>query len=58
MLYRVIVEERLARDVQVEANDANEAYEIVRGMYRNGDIVLDDSDFTGETEFIEQGKVD
>ena len=55
MLYTICVEERFAREVQVEANDANEAYEMVKESYRNGEIILDDSDDTGDVAFIELG---
>ena len=47
--YSIEVMEILSRIVDVEAVDENDAIERVRQMYRNCQIVLDDSDYK-ETE--------
>ena len=47
--YSIEVMEVLSRIVDVEAVDENDAIERVRQMYRNCQIVLDDSDYK-ETE--------
>ena len=43
--YSIEVLETLSRIVEVEANDEEEAIELVRQMYRKCEIVLDDSDY-------------
>ncbi len=43
--YSIEVMEVLSRIVEVEATDEDEATEKVRQMYRNCEIVLDDSDY-------------
>lgn len=43
--YSIEVLEVLSRIVEVEANDKEDAIEIVRQMYRKCKIVLDDSDY-------------
>ena len=43
--YSIEVLEVLSRIVEVEANDKEDAIEIVRQMYRKCHIVLDDSDY-------------
>lgn len=43
--YSIEVLEVLSRIVEVEANDKEDAIEIVRQMYRKCQIVLDDSDY-------------
>ena len=48
MKYSVAIEEILRREVAVEAEDAEEAEEIVEALYRNEGIVLDAGDFIGE----------
>ena len=50
MKYSIEVTEVLSRLVEVEAVDEGEAIERVRQMYRECEIVLDDSDYM-ETEF-------
>lgn len=47
MKYRVTVIETLCRDVEVEAEDIDEAREIVEGMYNKSEIVLTADDFRG-----------
>ncbi len=48
--FTVEITETLQRQVEVEAEDAFEAEDIVRGMYRNEEIVLDSDDYF-DTEF-------
>jgi hypothetical protein len=43
--YSIEVLELLSRIVEVEANDKEDAIEIVRQMYRKCQVVLDDSDY-------------
>lgn len=50
MKFPIEVKETLRRIVSVEADSYDEALEKVEVMYRNGDIILDDSDFEGEPE--------
>lgn len=47
--FRIEVTEVLSRIVETEAENENEAVEMVRQMYRNCDLVLDASDYI-ETE--------
>jgi len=47
--YRIEVTEVLSRIVETEAENEDNAVEMVRQMYRNCDIVLDASDYI-ETE--------
>ena len=47
--YRIEVREVLSRIVETEAENEDEAVEMVRQMYRNYEIVLDASDYI-ETE--------
>ena len=47
--YKVLVEEKLSREVEVEAESEEEAEELVKKQYRNQDIVLDSEDFAYET---------
>ena len=47
--YRIEVTEYLSRIVETEAENENDAVEMVRQMYRNCDLVLDSSDYV-ETE--------
>lgn len=49
--YIVEVSEVLQRMVVVEAENANDAQNIVRLAYRDEHIVLDSNDFIGEAEF-------
>lgn len=50
MKYTVNVKEILSRDVEVEAESAEEAESIVEDMYQNQEIILDYEDFIGEPE--------
>ena len=47
--YRIEVTEVLSRIVETEAENEDEAVEMVRQMYRNCELVLDASDYV-ETE--------
>lgn len=51
--YKVNVEELLSRVVEVEAKDDEEAEEIVRNMYKTGEIVLDAEDFQSVEYFVQ-----
>lgn len=51
--HTISVIETLRRDVQVRANDAEEAKEFVEQKYRDENIILDSSDFVG-VEFLDQ----
>ena len=48
MKYTVVIEEILRKEVSVEAEDAEEAEEIIEALYRKGEIVLGAGDFIGE----------
>ena len=52
MLYDVRIQEILERIVCIEADDRIQAEEIAKEMYKNQDIVLDYSDFTGIPHII------
>ncbi|MBR2203083.1 MAG: DpnD/PcfM family protein [Prevotella sp.] len=43
--YKIEVKELLSRIVETEADNEEDAVEMVRQMYRNCDIVLDASDY-------------
>ena len=47
--YRIEVTEVLSRIIEMDAENEDDAVEMVRQMYRNCDIVLDASDYI-ETE--------
>ena len=47
MKYTITMEETVAKDFEVEANDAEEAYEIAEQKYNSGESVLD----PGECQF-------
>ena len=47
MKYTITIEETVAKDFEVEANDAEEAYEIAEQKYKSGEFVLD----PGECQF-------
>lgn len=47
--FRVEITETLSRTIETEAESEDDAVEKVRQMYRNCDIILDDSDYV-ETE--------
>lgn len=46
MTFKIKVEEILRRDVEVEAENADEALDKVHTMYTEEEIVLDYNDFT------------
>jgi hypothetical protein len=48
--YEVRISGELARTIEVEAEDANEAYDKVCQMWKDCEIVLDADDFVGELE--------
>lgn len=43
--YQIEIREFLARILEIEANDAEEAYQIVKAKYQNQEIVLDSEDY-------------
>lgn len=43
--YKIEVLETIARVVEVEAKDGDEAFDKVRDMYNKSEIILDSSDF-------------
>ena len=47
MKYTITIEETCAKDFKVEANSAEEAYEMVEQKYKTGEFVLD----PGECQF-------
>jgi hypothetical protein len=47
MKYTITIEETVTKDFEVEANDAEEAYEIAEQKYNSGEFVLD----PGECQF-------
>ena len=47
MKYTITIEETVAKDFEVETNDAEEAYEIAEQKYNSGEFVLD----PGECQF-------
>lgn len=47
MKYTITIEETIAKDFEVETNDAEEAYEIAGQKYNSGEFVLD----PGECQF-------
>jgi len=47
--FKVLVEELLSKEVKVEAENEEQAVEIIKKKYRNQDIVLDSGDFAHET---------
>ena len=47
MKYVVAVTEELRRELEVEAESKEQAYEIVKRKYNNEEIVLDNSDYSG-----------
>lgn len=54
-VFKITVEETLAREIEVEAYDVDDAITIVKSQYRNGDIVLDADDFV-DVEYLVQDK--
>ncbi len=53
MKHKIYVKEILSRCVEVEADSLDDAFEKVEEMYKNEEIVLDDSDYTCTTAFDE-----
>lgn len=47
MKYTITIEETVAKDFEVEANSAEEAYETAEQKYKSGEFVLD----PGECQF-------
>lgn len=47
MKYTITIEETIAKDFEIEANSADEAYEIAEQKYKSGEFVLD----PGECQF-------
>ena len=47
MKYKIIIEEAVAKDFEIEAESAEEAYKIAEQSYRSGKFVLD----PGECQF-------
>jgi len=45
MIFQVEISEALSRIIEVEAQTENDAIKQIAGKFRDGDIVLDDSDF-------------
>ena len=48
--YKVNIEEVLSKTIEIEAETELEALEIALEQYKNEEIILDDSDFSGELE--------
>ena len=44
MKYTITIEETVAKDFEVEANSAEEAYETAEQKYKSGEFVLDPGD--------------
>lgn len=49
--YKIEIEEILTRVIEVEAENQEQAYDQVYEQYDNEEIVLDASDFNGDTKF-------
>lgn len=47
MKYTIIIEETVAKNFEIEANSADEAYETAEQKYKDGEFVLD----PGECQF-------
>ena len=52
--YIVYISETLARAVEVEAENEDDALEQVQELYDNGDIVLSADDFNGTDMSVEE----
>lgn len=50
--FKIEIEEVLQKVVEVEANTKDEAIDIAKNLYKNEEIVLDETDFKG-VEFSE-----
>jgi hypothetical protein len=49
--YKIRIIETLSRDVEIQANDIDDAFDEIEHKYQSGEIVLDADDFQG-VEFI------
>ena len=47
--YRFNIEEVLNREIMIEANNFEEAMKIINRLYKEGENILDYSDFVGYT---------
>lgn len=47
MKYTITIEETVTKDFEIEASDADEAYEMAEQKYKSGEFVLD----SGECQF-------
>lgn len=45
--YKVTLTETLQREVEIEADDINDAINIAQEMYDNSEIILDETDYKG-----------
>ena len=52
--YKVTITETLERVVEVEAEDYEEAVDIIGDEYRNGEIILCSDDYTGTDFNVEE----
>lgn len=50
--YEISIEETLSKSVTVEADSLDDAYDVVKMMYRNGDIILDSEDYCCTEYFL------
>ena len=49
--FEIEIKETLSRIIEVKAETENEAFTIVKQMYRDEDVVLDSSDYV-DTEYL------
>lgn len=49
--YKIRIIETLSRDIDIQADDIDDAFDEIEHKYQNGEIVLDADDFQG-AEFI------
>lgn len=57
-LYKVHITETLNRDIEVLANDAQEAQRFIEDEYQNESIVLDDGDYIGTDIIADEQPLD
>lgn len=50
--FKVTIEEVLSKTIIIEADNINEAYNMIKLKYRNEEIVLDANDFIGKAEIF------
>lgn len=55
--YKVVIEEVLVKEVDIEASSTDEAYDKVSEMYYNEELVLDESDFDSDVTIRVIGQV-